>query len=176
MGRPSPERRQTKRKRQKVRRKLTYRTQSSSQMDQVDIETEPYDSQGGAKTTTADSYIGPIGGADTDLIEMGLYDVFREQDGEPHSLRYLMKCHKLLIAKVKKSNETISQLEKELEKIRLESKEENKRIRQYFEVVAHGHSRAGRMVRSALCSSPSAEKIIQELHKMYSSSNDSVDL
>lgn len=174
MGRPSPERRQAKRKRQKVRRKLVYRTQNSSEIDQVDFETELHENEGVdvAKTNTREGDIGPIGGADTDLVEMSLYDNFREQDGEEFSLTYLVKCRKLLIAKVKMSNEIISQLQSELEEVRLESKKENKRIRQYFELVAYGHARAGRMVRSALSSAPSAEKIIQELGKIYSPSSD----
>ena len=60
-----------------------------------------------------------------------------------------------------------------LKNIRLESKEENKRIRQYFEVIAYGHSRSSRMIRSAISSVPSAEKIIKELQQIYSPSNDS---
>ena len=87
MGRPSPERRQAKRQRQKVRRKLVYRTQNSSEIDQVDFETELHENEGVdvAKTNTRESDIGPIGGADTDLVEMSLYDNFHEQDGEEFS-------------------------------------------------------------------------------------------
>ena len=70
------------RQKQKVRRKLTYRTQTPHQIEHV-IKTEPYNSQGHGlpESTTTDCYIGPMGGADTDLVEMGLYDNFREQDG-----------------------------------------------------------------------------------------------
>ena len=87
MGRPSPERRQAKRQKQKVRRKLTYRTQTPHQID-YEINTEPYNSKGGGQpeSTTTDYYIVPMGGADTGLVEMDLYDIFREQDGQPFSL------------------------------------------------------------------------------------------
>ena len=92
-------------------------------------------------------------------------------NGEPFTLKYLINCRKLLIAKVEKSNETISKLEREVEKVKLESKEENKRIRQYYRVVAYGHSRPGRIVRSAMSS---AEKI-RDLGQMFSASNNSDD-
>ena len=67
--------------------------------------------------------------------------------------------------------QTINMLQRELEKVKLGSKEENERIRQYYyEVVAYGHSRATMMVRSAMCSAPSAEKIMKELERMFKSS------
>lgn len=53
-----------------------------------------------------------MGGADPDLVEMGLYNSFREQDGEPYTLKYLINCRKLLIANVEKSNEIINELER----------------------------------------------------------------
>ena len=43
--------------------------------------------------------IGSVGGTDTDIVYMGLYDSFREQDGEPATMKYLMNCRKMLIAK-----------------------------------------------------------------------------
>ena len=161
MGRPSPERRKAKRQRQKVRRKLTY----PMRQDQLEVETDATSS--GQKELEQPCTLGPIGGADTDLIEMGLYDNFREQDGKPLSQKYLMKCRTLLVSKVQRSNETINKLQRELEKVKMESKEENERIRKYYEVVAYGYSRAGRMVQSAQCSAPSAETVIKDLERIY---------
>ena len=70
-----------------------------------------------------------MGGADTDVIEMELYDDFREMDGELSTIRYLSKCRDKLMKKTCIYREEINQLQKQLDKVRLESKEEKERIR-----------------------------------------------
>ena len=90
MGCPSPERKQAKRQRQKVRRKLSYLTKKTPHVDQVEVETEPLSEGEGThwqpESTNIDHYVGPMGGADP---EMGLYDSFCEQDREPFTLTKL---------------------------------------------------------------------------------------
>ena len=101
MGRPSPERKQAKRQRQKVRRKLSYLTKKTPQVDQVEVETEPLSegqgTHGQPESTNIDHYVGPMGGADPDLVEMGLYDSPSPQkDRGPPFLCGLQKskwCH-----------------------------------------------------------------------------------
>ena len=84
-----------------------------------------------------------MGGADTDLLEMALYDDYRLLDGESSTPNYLSRCQQKLMTKVKESKRTINELEKEVDRVRLEKKEENERIRKYYEVIAYGKSRSG---------------------------------
>ena len=41
-----------------------------------------------------------MGDADTDLIEMDLYNMYRHEDGEPLSYEYLQKCNDKLRRRV----------------------------------------------------------------------------
>ena len=59
---------------------------------------------------------------------------------------------------------------KEVNRVKLESKEENEK---YYEVIAYGQSRAGKVVRSAMGTAPAAAQIIKDLEKLYSVSYDS---
>ena len=72
--------------------------------------------------------IGPIGGVDTDVVEMELYDSFRELDREPITLKYLMKCREKPISKTREYREMINKLQKDVDRVKLEGKEENERI------------------------------------------------
>ena len=89
MGRPSPETKKAKRRRQKVKRKLTYPVYNAPQKgyDEHDAGSDSVLPNQDEPEFSRD--VGSMGGADTDLVEMGLYDSFCEQDGEPFTLKYL---------------------------------------------------------------------------------------
>ena len=168
MGRPSMKRKRAKRNRQKVNQKYLYSlhlpTKTVNDQLECEHETEPIKNNSGA-----------MGGADTDLLEMALYDDYRLLDGESSTPNYLSRCQQKLMTKVKESKTTINELEKEVDRVRLEKKEENERIRKYYEVIAYGKSRSGQMVRSAMGTAPAAAKIIKDLKELYSVSYNSDD-
>lgn len=57
---------------------------------------------------------------------------------------------------------SIHELEKEVERAKLDGKEENERIRDFYEVIALGKSRTGKIVRSALGTSVTAENSLEK--------------
>lgn len=65
-----------------------------------------------------------LGDVDTDVVEMTLYDDYRMLDGKSYSNSYLYECRKTLMEKTKET-----QLHKLDNRVKLESKEENERIR-----------------------------------------------
>ena len=162
MGRSSPDRKRAKRQRQKIKRKLTYGMYTRNERGQLQNVAES------ANVTEYVNNVCSVGGTDTDLIEMDLYDTYRSLDGESSTLKYLLKCREKLITKAKESRTKINELEKEVNRVKLESKEENERIRKYYEVIAYGQSRAGKVVRSAMGTAPAAAQIIKDLEKLYS--------
>ena len=58
--------------------------------------------------------------------------------------------------------------------LKLESKREKERIRKYYETIAFGRSRTGKIVRSAMGTSSAAGKILKELKTLYSVGHDSL--
>ena len=162
MGRPSPEQKRSKRKRQKVKRKLSFSV--SNAQDQAECVCGG-DGDGDSS----------MGGVDTDLVEMTLYDDYGSLDGESSTPEYLLKCRRKLMVKVSEFKSKITELQKEVHRIKLASKEENERIRKFYEVIAYGKSRAGQMVRSAMGTTTDASKIIKKLEELYSVSYDSED-
>ena len=41
-----------------------------------------------------------IGDQDIDVLEMKMYDMYRQDDGEPYSYDYLIQCREILINKL----------------------------------------------------------------------------
>ena len=62
------------------------------------------------------------------------------------------------MAKVSEFKEINNGLQKEVDRVKLASKEENECIRNFYETIAYGKSRAGQMVRSAMGTAPDADK------------------
>ena len=58
-------------------------------------------------------------------------------------------------------------LETQKSETQLKHKEEIKRIRQFYEVIAFAKSRSGRIVRSAMGTSPVAGEIIRDMNSMF---------
>ena len=114
-----------------------------------------------------------VGDADIDLVEMDVYDAYREDDGKLPSNTYLLKCNKKLRWKINHANIMIRKLERQNLKEKLENENSKERIRKFYETIAFGRSRAGRMVREAMGTSKAAQEISQELKALYDVSKDS---
>ena len=110
-----------------------------------------------------------IGDDDTDLIEMDLYDVYREEDGGLYTNE---KCTEKLKRKLKEGRIRLNELLKENMEMKVQHKEEKERIRKFYDTIAFGRSRSGRMVRTAMGTSSAAGKIIEELRNLYSVEQD----
>lgn len=63
-----------------------------------------------------------IGDADIDIIEMELYDLYRGEYGEPHTLEYLKKCNIKLREQVKENRVVINKLQRLNMKLGVEKK------------------------------------------------------
>ena len=113
-----------------------------------------------------------LGDADTDLIEMELYDLYREDDGQPHTVEYLQKCNGKLRAKVKEDKIIINRLQRQNMKMKADKKDEVERIRCFYEAIAFGQSRAGTIMRTALGTSSRAQNISKKMRKLYSVDQD----
>ena len=166
MGRPSPQLKQRKRQKQKCKRKLIFskKHQESTNNNYKNDETET-DSLSREEDVHMSVPQSSIGDVDVDVMEMSLYDDYRQIDGELYSNAYLYKCRQKLMMKTREYKARVHELEKEVTCVKLASKEENERIR---EVIAFGKSRSGKVVQSAMGTSRAAGKIIKELEKMCS--------
>ena len=58
--------------------------------------------------------------------------------------------------------------------LKLESEREKERIGKYYETIAFGRSRTGKIVRSAIGTSNAAGKIVKELKTLYSVDQDNL--
>jgi hypothetical protein len=114
-----------------------------------------------------------LGDADADLIEMELYNLYREEDGELHTAKYLQKCNEKLRAKVKEDKIMINKLQRLNVKMKADKKDEVERIRCFYEAIAFCQSQAGRMVHTALGTSSRAQNISQKMRELYSVHQDS---
>ena len=113
-----------------------------------------------------------IGNDDTHLIEMRLYDEYRNEDGEQYTNHYLKKSMIKLREKTQQYKVRICELETENMKMKLEHKEQRERIQKYYDTIAFGRSRSGRLVRMAMGTTSAAGKIIEELKTLYSVEQD----
>ena len=93
---------------------------------------------------------------------MDLYDLYRKEDGKGYSNEYLHKCRNKLRRKVRIK---INELQRQIIELKSESEHEKKRIRMFYETIAFGRSRSGRIVQSALGTSSAAGKIME--HQLY---------
>ena len=189
MGRPSIKNRRVKRKRQKKLRSNSDRLKTvcdSAVAGECNTCTSPLLFSDGSPSTLGNdltsthgdskendcSTSSALGDADIDLIEMELYDLYREEDGQPHTLEYLQKCNGKLRAKVKDDKIMINRLQRLNMKIKADKKDELERIRCFYEAIAFGQSRAGKMVRTALGTSTRAQNINKEMRELYSVDQD----
>lgn len=170
MGRRSPEKLKDKRKEQKAKRKLFTKQDVSTCLDTPSNDTVREDYHGDSDTCT--SAFGNVA-IDIDVIDMALYDSYRQIDGEPHSQEHLLKCRMKLMQKVKCYKEQINYLQEQRIRDELRYKQEKERLRKFYETIAFAQSRTGRMVRSAMGTTNAAKEIMEELKSLYSTNTDS---
>ena len=174
MGRPSPSQKKAKRQRQKVRRKLVFANNPTAQQ-KTDLSSVSVREQSEPEETLEmenDDNM-RMADVDTDVVEMVIYDDYRQVDGQPYPPAYLLKCREKLMSKVKQYRSRIHELEREVAHVKSKSNEEKERLRQFYETIAFAKSRSGRMVRSAMGTASTAGKIVRQMEAMYSIENDS---
>ena len=95
MGRPSAEKKKEKRRRQKKQKRHSVKVPETDECNSPLLfsdksstadSDDPSRDDGVCHTHTA------LGDADTDIVEMELYDMYREDDAQPYSVEYLRKC------------------------------------------------------------------------------------
>lgn len=129
------------------------------------VHTLPNSSKGDSVTNC--TYVTDVGDQDLELLEMTIYDSYRQEDGAPYSYKYLLDCRKKLMRKLHSCKKEVSDLQKEKLEAQIVHKEEIKRIRQFYEVIALAKSRSGRIVRSGMGTSAAAGEIIQDMESMF---------
>ena len=67
-----------------------------------------------------------------------------------YSTNYLHKCRDTLKIKVQEDRVKLNELQRKNMELKLESEREKDRIRKYYETIAFGRSRTGKIVRSAM--------------------------
>ena len=154
MGRPSPERRKAKRAKQKARRKLFGSCTALPTQESGDHDTS--------------AKLEAIGDVDIDHVEMCLYDSYRQLDGEEYTREYLLNCRSKLMDKVQQYKKELNKSEEERVAMELAHKKELQRVRRFYEIIAFGQSRSGRMVRAAMGTTSAAKEIMDELRALYS--------
>ena len=131
MGRPSNANKRAKRKRQKERHSNSNKLINSKRAPAADACPSPLlfsdDSlctinDDTAQTSTCNVSNSALGDADTDLLEMELYDLYREEDGELHTVGYLQKCNEKLRTKVCEDKIMINRLQRENVKMKADKK------------------------------------------------------
>ena len=115
-----------------------------------------------------DAAVSEIGDQDLEMLEMNVYDTYRQEDGKPYSYNYLLDCRAKLIQKLHSCREKNFELVKKISETQLEQRKKIKRIRQFYELIAFAKSRGGAMVRSAMGTSRKADNIIQDMNAMFS--------
>ena len=73
-----------------------------------------------------------VGDADIDLVEMDVYDAYREDDGKLPSNTYLLKCNKKLRWKINHANIMIRKLERQNLKEKLENENSKKKSESFM--------------------------------------------
>ena len=171
MGRPSPTQKKAKRQRQKVRRKLLFASYPATQETASSSTSfgEPGEPKESHEVDNDDMRMGDV---DADVVEMVVYDDYRQIDGEPYPPAYLLKCREKLMTKVKQYRSRIHELERKVAQVKSESNEGKERLREYYETIAFAKSRSGRMVRPAMGTANAAGKIIRQMEALYSVEND----
>ena len=116
------------------------------------------------------AFVTEIGDQDLELLEMRIYDSYRQEDGAPHSYEYLLDCRKNIMRKLHSCKKEVNDLQKEKLEAQVKHREEIKRIRQFYEVIAFAKSRSGKIVRSAMGTSAAAVEVIRDMNSMFNDS------
>ena len=172
MGRHSFEKLKDKWRKQKANRKLLIKQDVSTCLDTPSNDTVQEDYHDGSGM--CNSSFGNVA-MDIDVIDMALYDSYRQIDGEPHSQEHL-KCRMKLVQRVKRYKEQINYLQEQRIRDELRHKQEKERHRKFYDTIAFAQSRTGRMVRSAMVTTNAAKEIMEELKSLYTTNTYSLIL
>ena len=115
MGRPNVEKKREKSRRQKQQCSNRILEVDACAYDSPPLFSDTSTGENGDVDDTPnenDTSSTALGDADTDLIEMEIYDMYREDDGQPYSLEYLQKCVTKLQRKVKDDKVMINNLQR----------------------------------------------------------------
>ena len=85
---------------------------------------EAADFDGSDNGSTSDVEITTVGDVDMGVIDMNLYDSYRQLDGKEYPTTYLLNCRDKLVDKVKKCRERMHVLEEKLSQTKLDSMKE----------------------------------------------------
>ena len=117
---------------------LDLRQQNSSLHDSVSGDSfiaedapDSHVSSGGIANRTS---VTEIGDADLELLEMNIYDSYRQEYGAPSSYKYLLECREKPMTKLHSCRKQVHALQKEKSEAQLQHREELKRIRQFYEL------------------------------------------
>ena len=152
MGRPSPATKRKKRQRQKARRKLKFHTESNNTSG-----TEQYN-QYVVGCDLPDEI-----GEDTDVMHMKLEDFYQQWDDRDYTHGYLLECRQQLIRKVESYRYKIEKLQTEKAELTLKHRKEIEEIRNFYQNIAYGTSRSGKIVKKAMSTSDSAKELLKML-------------
>lgn len=167
---PSPSTKKRKRQRQKVRRRLKFASGSSAGGTDNSSEPEQYKEYVVGRILPDE-----IG----DVLHMKLEDFYQEWDENAvYTPTYLLECRKQLIRKVESYRCKIEELHSEKAQTALKHRKEIEEIRTFYQNIAYGTSRSGRIVKKAMSTSDAAKELLdmlgyEKLRKQLSMESDS---
>ena len=100
-------------------------------------------------------------GLDLDVLEMTLCDSMA--NSETYSDEYLADCRHRQMRKVEDYRKEIKRLRAEKLEILSKQQKDIIGIRNFYQTIAFGESRTGRMVRTAMSTSQAAAQVMKEL-------------
>lgn len=154
MGRPSPATKRRKRHRQKARRKLKFRTELSDTSETEQCHSNQY---------VVGRDLPDEIGEDTDVMHMKLEDFYQQWDNKEYTQGYLLECRQQLLRKVESYRNKIEELQTEKAELSLKHRKEIEEIRTFYQNIAYGTSRSGKIVKKAMSTSDSAKELLKML-------------
>lgn len=170
MGKHSPESKRRQRKKQKVRRNLTFVQKCPGECSNDTATVSPElstDSTVVSEDSDQVSYHDDRGehthlGVDLDVVEMTLKDKLM-QDSEEYTHTYLKDCRKRLMLKVNSYRREIERLNAEKTSLIHAHKQQLDSVRSFYQNIAYGMSRTGRIVRTSIQTGKASTKMMEEL-------------
>ena len=167
-GRPSPETKRAKRKRQKARRKLFRSSAAKSKHMYVAQESESNEMQAWSSNKN-DQDDDDDCGVDTNVLEMRIEDGIKEQDFinetcmDEYSYECLLNCRHVLMNKVTFYRKKLEQEKFEKKKVIMKCEDSVQNIRSFYTNIALAPTRAEKIARAALSSTHTAKQFLREI-------------
>jgi len=151
------------RKRQKVKRKLSFTRKAPTYADNFPPSTGSFmDSPNEAAVNTDDEEIDALG-VDLDVVEMTVAN----PDSEKFTYEYLQDCRKKLMLKVNAYRSELESLKLDKAKMAFKHRSQIDRIRSCYQTIAFATTRTGKIVKTAMETSSAAANIMKELESTY---------